>query len=80
MIEGVRRKGEIQETGRTLAAGEGLFLLGAGKNAEVDELRPVLVAEAELGSRVVLEIEMDPSHSMVDPPPDAGSGEVVGSG
>ena len=80
VAEGVRREGEIQETARTLASGEGLFLLGARKNAEVDELSPVLVAKAELSGRTVLEIEMDPSHPMVDPPSDAGGGKFVRSG
>jgi hypothetical protein len=80
MAEGVRREGELQETACTLAAGEGLFLLWARKNAEVDELLPILVAEAEPCGRAVLEVEMNSSHSMFDASPDAGSGEFVRRG
>jgi len=80
VAEGVRCEGVFRESARPFTAGQGLFLLGARKNAQVDELLSELVAETELGGRTVLEIEVDPSHPMVDPSPDAGGGEVVRGG
>ena len=60
-----------------LPACESIFLLGARQHAEVDELLAVLVTDAEVGGRAILEIEMNSPHAVVDPATDAGGGEVV---
>jgi hypothetical protein len=43
----------------------------------MDQLLPILVAEPELGGRAVLEIEVDPSHPVVDPSADTSGCEIV---
>ena len=40
----------------------------------------ILVSDAEPRSRLLLELELDPSHTVVDPAPDAGGGEIIGVG
>lgn len=77
VTERIRREGEIRKSVRTLTTCECCFFFRARQNAEVNELLPVLVAEAELSGRAVLEIEMDPSHPVVDPSSDAGCCETV---
>ena len=79
VAEGVRREGETGESARTFTAGQGLFLVETRENAQVDELSPVLVAEAEFSGRTILEIEVDTPDAVVHTPSDAGGGEVVRS-